>query len=282
MVDLSRLEKILDVSISEVISRVNLFYREGDDVTIEDNRTYNINLAEVTPEQRRRLIEIPDAHVDEEGRLLRSPVEEETEDIEQAWKPEYDEIIDFFDDLIFDRYVSIIRKSLYLRGVLEVENLSKEQIDKRKRDIAEHLGGEAFYMTNLCTAGYFDEGRIFRDMYFDMFYEGEYEAYKFKDFFQDIVQERTLCVFVERDQTTYEVVQDIKGRIAKWQRQRPPFSFIDVRGIGDECKGLIEDAIQRIDEEYISFDYTPYNDTEGHYVVRINPAAMESLGESYS
>lgn len=118
----SRLRNLLDIEIGDI--DITLFSREGDEKVVINNETAYVNVAELEPEEEDEVIDISRQHVEEEERLLNDSIEEETGDIEEAWDEEKKEILDFFDGIIFDRYVQILEKALYLRGVIEQNDLT--------------------------------------------------------------------------------------------------------------------------------------------------------------
>lgn len=279
MVDLSRLRTLFDIEVGDI--DITLFSKEGNEKVVQKEERVLVNLAELDDEERRELIDISNDHLEEEGRLLNDPVEEETADIEEGWDEQKAEILDFFDGLIYDRYHQILEKALYLRGVIEQNELTKQQIDKRKNDVADRLGGDAHYIANLCTAGYFDEDRTFREIYQQMYMGEGYQEHEFKDAFVIIVTEQLLCVFVERDQSVYEVKQDVRGTLAKYQREDPPNNYVDIRGIGDHCENIIDKVVSDLEDEYFGFDATEFHEGDQR-VIRIHPASLPELGGDYS
>lgn len=282
MVDWDRLKSLFQLDLSTTITNINLLGREGDTKIVHNNNELNIYLSELDDQERREIIDIANDHIDQEGRLLRKPEEDESNEIEGVWGEKEQEILEFFDGIVIERYVKIIEKSLYLRGLIRANDLPKHEIDERKRDLAERYGGEALYISNLCTSGYFDRQRIFREMYQDMFYGDEYDHIKFNEWFQEIVTGKLLCVFVDNDQPVYEVKQDVRGRLARYQREDPPQNFLDIRGIGGPCRTIIDKVVAELKDEFgYGFDCQQYQADDG-YVARISPASLPPLGSNRS
>lgn len=158
--------------------------------------------------------------------------------------------------------------------------MTKQQIDKRKLDLSRRMGHEASYICNLCTSGYFDANRTFREIYQQLYMDDNYKNFKFKDEFEKIVDHKLLCIFVERDQTVYEVTQEVRGRLAKYQRESPLNNYIDIRGIGSDCEDIIRAVVNELEDEFVALDYNQW--TEGdQLVIRIHTASLPNLGAGY-
>lgn len=278
--DLSSLQNLFDIEISPEIGDITLFYREGDEKVVEETNELHLNVAELEGEEREEVIELADEHFDVEERVLREPEEEETEALEQSRGARIDETVSFFDGVILDRHVSILEKSLYLNALIETEeSLTKPQIDDRRSDIAERLGQDAFYISSLCSAGYFDEGRELRELYDEIVEEPNVDDDEYREEFEKLVNHELLAVFVSNHQTVYEVTNEVRGTLARHQREDPAIDFLDIRGIGDECRTIIDSVVENLEDEFEAIDYERCRDGE-ELIVRIQMYSIDNLLET--
>lgn len=276
---LGALENIFDIEFSPdiTISNVSLVNIDGGDKLQKEGRALLVNVDELEPEERREILDLPQEQFEEKGRILRQEEEKETAAIEQGYTEDYQEILNYFDGIISERYHAILDTSLHLRGLIKERDLSKEEIINRKRDMAERFGPEAFYLSSLATAGYFDPDGGVRDIYVDMELNEKYDRYNFQNRFEDLVEDKLLCVFIEDEEDVYEATQEVRGRIAKYQEEDPINNWLDIRGIGPSCEEIISSVMENLEEEFIGIDYYDWHDDADNYVVRIRPQSIPPI-----
>jgi len=214
----------------------------------------------------------------DEGEVVRADEKDETKALENTETVEIDDTIQFFDGVISDRHVSILRSALYLRTLSESDDpLPDFDVGQKKRDIAEKYGYESYYMIHLASSGYFDEGRYFRELYHELETESDSTLGEYRDEFEEIIGEKLIGTFVNADDTTYDVKSDVKAGIAKHFRYRPPADFFDVCGMGHRCKVTIDGAVEDLERDYEEMQYDDENRNEER-VVRIFPETIRGFG----
>lgn len=212
-----------------------------------------------------------------EGEVVRIDEKEETQALESTDTTEIDEVIQFFEGVIADRHISILKNSLYLRKLSETdEPILDFDVGQKKRDIAEKYGYEAYYMIHLTSSGYFDEGRYFQELYYELESGPDNTFEQYRREFEEIIGEKLIATFVNTDDTVYDVKSDIKAGIAKRFRYRPPADFFDVCGMGYRCEVTINGAMEDLAQEYELMEYED-EDRGEERVVRIFPETIRNF-----
>lgn len=275
---LGGLEKILDINFSPDvdISILNFTKVDGGKRFQKDGETLHLNLEALEPEQRREVLTLPQDQFEEQGRVLREDEEEEVAAIESGYNDDMDDILDYFDGVLSERYHAILDTSLYLRSLIEQRDLHKDEIQEKKRDIAKRHGMDAFYLSSLTTAGYFDPDGGLRDLYVDMGLNEQYSKYNFQQELESLVELKLLCVFVESDDDISDATKKTRGRLAKYQKEDPINDWIDIRGIGGSCKEIIDGVVENLEDEFIGIDYDRWQDG-ADYTVRIYPRSLPNI-----
>lgn len=275
---LEALENIFDINFSPDIDIqfLNFTKNEGGDRFQPDGRTLHLNIDELSPAELQQLQQVSQERFEEKGRVLRDDEEDETSAIEAGYSEDLDDIVDYFEPVLNDRYHSILGDSLYLRSLISQRDLSKEEIQERKRDLARKYGPDAVYLSSLATAGYFDENGGLRDLFVTMGLNEQYDKYNFQRELEDLVEDRLLCVFVQNNDEVYEVTQEVRGKLARYQQVEPIHDWLDIRGIGDGCEEIIDAVVQNLEEEFIGIDLERWNSEYG-VAVRIRPHSLPPI-----
>lgn len=213
----------------------------------------------------------------DEGEVVRVDEKEETQALENADTTEINDIIRFFDGVISDRHISILRSSLYLRKLSQnYDPIPDFNVGQKKRDIAEKYGYESYYMIHLVSSGYFDEGRYLQNLYYQLESAETSTAERYREEFEEIIGEKLIATFVSADDTTYDVKSDVKAGVVKYFRYRPPANFFDVCGMGHRCEVTIDEAVEDLEQEYEMMEYDD-EDRGEERVVRIFPETIRSF-----
>lgn len=275
---LEALEKILDINFQPNIdiSNVSLINYESRDKLQKEGDSLKINISELSEKERKELLDVPPEQFEIQGRVLDEKEESDVNAIEQGYDESSDEITGYFDGILSENYISIVDASLYLRALIDEKDITRDEIHERKKDIAKKYGPDAFYLSSLVTAGYFDPDGGVRDIYVGMELNDQYDRYKFQERLEELVDNKLLCVFVENDDSVHDVTQETIQRLARYQREEPVNEWLDMRGIGDQCEEIIDGVLANLEEEYIGIDYDRWSDGEDLYV-RIHPHSLPDI-----
>lgn len=276
---LGALEKILDIEFKPDIDirDVSLVNIEQNDKFQKDGRTLKLNVSELSKEERKELLDLPPEQLEAEHRVLRESEYEEVTTIEEGYDEDIDDVLDYFDGYLSDQYLTIIEAGLYLDILIEEENIPKKEIRKKKRDIATRHGPDAYYLASLAAAGYFHPNGGLRDLFVSMGLNKQYDKYNFQQELEGLVDDKILCVFVEEDKDIPTVTQEVRGRLARYQRRDPIHEWLDVRGIGNNCIEIIDGVVDNLEEEYIGIDYDRWTEDGYRATVRIHPHSLPPI-----
>lgn len=239
----------------------------------KEGNVLHLNLSALDKGQQKAVLELVREQFHSKGRVLRLDKEEEANAMEAAYSDELDEIREFFDGVVSDRYHDILDRSLHLRAVIESQHLSKTEIQERKGQIARRYGSDAIYLSSLVSAGYFDPNGGLRDLLVDMGLNPELNRANYQRVLSDYVDKKLFAYFVESDESVYNATQEVRGGLSRYQKEKPIHDWFDIRGIGENCATIIDGVITNLDEEFISLNYNERKDGDSLWY-RIYPRAL--------
>lgn len=274
---LEDIEDILGVTFRDdvIIERVNLEFSDNEKRLRKSGETLYLNIEECSEDEREHLRSLVRDKFDG-SHVLRLDEHEEAQAMETGYEHDLDEILTYWDGILSPNYHEILERSLYLRGLINEKDLSKEMIQERKGQIARECGSEAMYVSSVVTAGYFDPNGGLRDLFVEMGLNKEYDKLNFQSELKKYIEKELLCVFVENDDSVYSVTQDVRGGLSRYQQEEPIQDWFDVRGIGDGCAKIIDGVIENLEEEFIGIDYYQWRDDDDLWV-RIDPRSLPPI-----
>jgi hypothetical protein len=273
------LEKVFDINFRPDIDirNISLINVEGGDKLQKEGKSIKINIDELEPEERRELLDVPREQFEIQKRVLTDEEEEDAKAIEDGYDADKEDIVEYFDGLVSERYLDILENALHLRALIEKKDLTKDEIDRRKRDIAKNYGPHGIHLSSLAIAGYFDPDGGIRDIYVDMELNEQYDRYNFQSRLEELVENRLLCVFVQNDQDEQEVTTEVRGKLAKHQEEEPVNEWLDIRGIGGDCEHIIDGVMENLEDEFIGLDYDRWMAEGDETHVRIYPNTLPKI-----
>lgn len=161
----------------------------------------------------------------------------------------------YYDGKLGDRYFGMLKAALFLRRIWQGDKyeLNRNEMRKRKRDIAERFGDEAHVVCNLATAGYFDEGGYIRTLFEDLELNTDVDELDYIELFEEVVNNQPFTVFVGAHEDVHLINQRIKKRIRQKQQYGVEYDFIDIRGIGDLNREKIQQVVEELYDEADEF-----------------------------
>jgi hypothetical protein len=210
----------------------------------------------------------------ETGRVARTDAEQDTEAIESVSEDTVSGI-DFFDGIVTDRRFQLLQTSQYIRQLADNQSRAFD-VYGAKGDLAERYGYEAYYVANLVSSGYFDEGRFFRQLYFRLEENSSETDRQYRDALDTIVGEKLIAVFVSEDDSVHNVTCDAKSRLLKFHRYDTHSEFFDICGLGEECGQTIDEAVANLCDEYPALD-TQQMDRGEERVERLYPESVDDF-----
>lgn len=277
------LKNLIDIEISDIslvdidIVKVSGEGRQPPLRVSDDKEELTVDVEAIDEEKRGEAMGYVTDVYNEEGEILKDTTNSKKRAIESANRVEIEETLEFFKPKISNRYVKILEASLYLRQTLEGDQyIPRGKVETMKRDIAEKYGPESYYVINLCSAGYFDEGRYFRELYRQMVDSDEWKEGDYQDVFEEIIENEPFTVFVSTDESPNQVKHKVRKKLAKYQRYSVDIEFVDVRGIGQRNHEIARGAVERLEEELGEFDYDE-SVRDNEIVIRIRPSSVTGL-----
>lgn len=275
---LGELGEILGVPFKEDVSvrYINLEDRENDKLLRKEGEVLHLNLSPLSVEQQKDVLELVQRQFHSEGRVLRLDQEIESRAMESAYDDELNEIRNFFDGVLSPRYHTILDKSLHLRAVIEEQELHKDEIQERKGQIARRHGSDAIYLSSLVGAKYFDPDGGLRDLLVDMGLNPDLNKDMYQQVLNEYVEKELFCCFVQNDDTISNVTNEVRGGLARYQREDPIHDWYDIRGIGEGCARIISGVMENLEDEFIGLDYEEWSDS-GSLWYRIYPRSLGKI-----
>ncbi|WP_424001607.1 hypothetical protein ACOZ4I_16870 [Haloarcula salina] len=212
----------------------------------------------------------------ESGSVDRTIEHEQTRALEATDTVTIDDIVGFFDGIISEHYLSLLRSSLYLRQISENNHQYPDfDINEEKRELKDRYGYEAYYVAHLASSGYFDQDRYFQNLHDVLESRTGNTPESYRREFEITVGEKLIAVFVNEDDSTYEVEQDFRAAAYKQQRYNLRLDFVDICGFGSVCQSTIDEFVEELEDQYPTVDYENL-DRGQERVVRIYPATLNN------
>lgn len=272
---------IPDLSVGDVIiggeknveEKKTVIIDRGDGDAVRQTDDANIvDVGEFDSENRERAQEALVQEWESIEELFRESTEQDKRAIEDNFNDKkISDTLDYFRALLPKHYFGTLEAALHMRKQMEMmESPPRDWVRTRRKDIAERYDGHTYQVINLCSAGYFDEGRYLRELYEEMRQAEEYREGDYSDVFEQIVEHRPFTIFVSGGDQVSDVKQEIYSTIQNRDRHDVNIEFIDVRGMGEENRKKIQQAIRKIADEAGDFDVSVRSETP-ELVLRIDP-----------
>jgi hypothetical protein len=188
---------------------------------------------------------------------------------------EIEETLDYFRSILPQHYYDTLEASLHFRKQVNMmDPVDNDWVHQRRKDMAERFDGDTYQVINLCSAGYFDEGRYLRELYEEMAEEDDYREGDFADAFNDIVNQKPFTIFVSNNDTEGELVGDIKQRVRDHEKYDIRVDFIDVRGMGRRNRHKIKNGLAKLADDVGDFKMQELA-ADPELVIKINPSTVD-------
>lgn len=182
------------------------------------------------------------------------------------------DIKDFFSDKIFTSDYLLLQSSLVIDRAMnaeEGEGMTDEELKRRKRQLANKYHDAAYSLPSMCTSGYFDEGELFRQVYWKMDENPKYDTADYDSVFRKMILRKPFVAYAMNTQSEEELMDIVLGKISRLSNYDIPLPYIDVRGIGKSNHQRIRNVMEMIETEYEEIEYDERVGDE-ELVVRIN------------
>lgn len=151
----------------------------------------------------------------------------------RANKDDVKDICEFFEPPVLQlKQYMMLEESYHVSIYFSEFDVPYDEEQKRRAQLGNDFGELAMNLPSLCSAGYFDEGGLFRDIYHQV--EPDHET--FQDLFNDLVKHRPFVVFVEGDTGASEIYDMVIRKSLHLDELDLEVEYIHIRGIGSPEK----------------------------------------------
>jgi len=188
------------------------------------------------------------------------------------------DIKDFFANRIFTSDYLLLQSSLTIDRAMNAddeEGMTNEELKRRKRNLADKYHNAAFSLPSMCTSGYFDEGELFRRVYDQMDERQEYDVDNYDSVFRKMILGKPFVAYAKDSQSSEELTDIVRGKIARLPNYDIPLPYIDIRGIGRSNHQKIRTAMESVEDERTEIEYDE-RVGEDELVVRIDADSILS------
>jgi hypothetical protein len=217
-----------------------------------NSNRYVIDVSRLSDDEYKEISNISRKYV-EEGNLL---LEKKSLDLLNelyVFKRTQNSTLEFFRDIIPQADLEALRASLFIR-----EKFRKgEQINNLKYDIIMRFGDRGRNISNLCSAGYFEEFLI-------PLYNSESKD-KFNEIYEDLIKNSMLTVFVNSKMNADDIPKEIEKKILISKKYG--FKFIHVHGIGQRNINTIKQFINSKRTELFNIEKIRYSNPKEHILI---------------
>lgn len=171
----------------------------------------------------------------------------------EANKRDVEDVCEFFEPPILQpKQHGMLEKAYHVSIYFSEFDVSYDEEQRRRDQLTDNYDDLARNLPSLCSAGYLDEGELFRQMYYE--FEPDYEAYQ--RFFDKLVRHRPFVIFVRSNTIASEIHDLIDSKSNHLDRLSSEFNniqtptAIEVRGIGSSAHEKIMSGREMLEEEH--------------------------------
>jgi len=151
----------------------------------------------------------------------------------EANKDDVEDVCEFFEPPVLQlNQYKMLEEAYHVSIYFSKFDVSYDEEQRRRAQLGDDFGELAMNLPSLCSAGYFDKGGLFRDVYDQV--EPDYET--FQNLFNELVKHRPFVVFVEGTTGASEIYDMIIRKSLHLDELDLGIEYIHVRGIGSREK----------------------------------------------
>ena len=217
----------------------------------EGQRTLNINLAKLNPDEIREIKPIINAAPQESNKiLLEKNSKKELENILriESFK-DVKSLLSYFKDKIPSEDWDALRAAMHIRKRFEDGTSTYKEIFKMKGDVMKKYGTRGKNICNLCTSGYFES--MLKPLHEEMKKLPDFSNEKYLKIFNVIINEEAFAIFIPGSMSSDEAKYLIEVKINR--NLRYGVNFVSIHGIGKQNVDKIKEIITNLTEEHPSF-----------------------------
>lgn len=237
---LEKLKNIINFEFPKKVKNVRFLSFENKSKKFEyhDNKVLNINIRTLDEKTLPKIKELLKSFKEEGGILLEDKTKQIYEDVSSVNKnKENEHFLDFFKGILPVQDIEILRASLIIRSLY----IKKQNIGYLKEGLIMRYGERGNNISNLCTAGYFEE--IIKPLYEHMYVENDFSLDQFLNRYEIIVTQYPFAVFVGKSMSYEELTKEVFNKMIVGKKYGS--TFVNVHGIGKRNVELINKLIEK-------------------------------------
>lgn len=244
-------------------------------VWIKQSGVVELYPEEMIREELRVFEEIVQTSKEQEGQIEEEDAELQVKQIKKLDLDEIEDLVEDYSSLIPKNDLELLKNSIKLqRAAKDPEIILDKTIEYHIGNLADRYGSHATYINHLVSSGYFDEDGFFYQLRYDLEeIEGPTEI-QYRDEYKLLIQKELIAEYVSDGDDVRQIVLGVRSKIQQYFKYRPQTGFIDIRGLGLEFQEPIDEAIEKLEEEY--GELADQDVSKGQEVgIRIYPQALE-------
>lgn len=223
----------------KLLNNIKIFSLNINKKVVEQKNSVIINWAQLEKEEKEKLLGQLPPLLKEGVDVLEGEFKETRDDYNEKINIRKSQgLIEFFLDKIPASDIPILKASLYLRSVLE----SKGETQRIKKDIMLRYGDRGKNISNLCSAGYFENW--IRPLYEKMSKFPWFTKKRFTTAYNEIVTYYPFATFVHRGMSEEEVEKEIVQKIET--REQYGVNILNIHGIGQDNVAKIRNVVDKL------------------------------------
>ena len=165
----------------------------------------------------------------------------------EANKRDVEDVCEFFEPPVLrPNQYRMLEEAYHTSLYFSKFDVSYDEEQRRRGQLGDEFGELAMNLPSLCSAGYFDDGGLFRDVYHEI--KPDHEAYQ--DLFNTLVRHRPFVIFVQGGTGASEIYDLITQKGRHLDKLDIGLEAIHVRGIGSGVREKIISAREMLEENH--------------------------------
>lgn len=254
---LKKLKSLISVEFNSPLVAININKNSNNNVKVaeglyydKDKKILDIDLNRLPEEKKKVAKEVIKDYIEEGNKLLELKTNNCLESLYKYNKKNPNKaILDFFKPIIPSNDYEALESALFLREKFH----KREDVNKLKQDIRTRFGDRGNNISNLCTAGYFEE--LLMPLY-------NSSKEEFKRVYEDIVKSSMLALFVHSQMEDKEIPNKITEKLNISKKYG--IKWIHIHGIG---KSNVKKIKRCIEEKKKFFDFFEKRIYDSEYII---------------
>ena len=186
--------------------------------------------------------------------------------------------IEYFDDYLPEDDLRLLQRCFYLRIDFEDEesHIDQGEVHRRKRDLDRQHESNAFVVSNLCSAGYYDRERFLRELFKRIDNSDDLGPTDYHEVYKTVLRDEPFSVFVAGHNRPDEIMSLIESKLNGYKGYNFDIDFIDIRAQGGRNRSKLNGIVFDLQNDIDTIQYKTEVDKR-EVVYRIYPDTVSGL-----